>query len=201
MDFNLEARARALRGESEGRPAPETKETDAGPVEAYLPTVYTDEEQERLLIGYEPVPEAGWTLLRPKTHMRYETQRGDFRRGGFVHNVKLKGKPMIFLETGFDAKAPGYRKWPVALEDLARVWKKRTIEDVQIAEATVNPDVQHRVEIFEQRLHAQDMQIQTIQDEIKKILHIISKLNDKIVGAPRSIQVAAPPAVKTLLKH
>jgi len=193
MNFNLANKVGGARADEQNARAAEPQEKEKVD-DSYLPTHYTDAEQDKLLTGYDLVPEAGWPLLRPKTHVRYETKRGEFRRGGFVHNVKVKGKPMIFLETGFDPKAAGYRKWPVTLEDVEKFWKKRTLEDVQIAEAQVgtSPELQLRVEVLEQSVRGQEVQIAKLQEENKKLLRILSKLNDKIVRIARGGEAASP---------
>jgi hypothetical protein len=196
MNFNLADRAnRVHAGAKEKEKEKEVEKVEKD--ESYLPTHYTDEEQEKLLTGYDLVPEAAWMLLRPKTHVRYETKRGDFRRGGFVHNVKVKGKPMIFLETGFDPKVPGYRKWPVTLEDVEKLWKKRTLEDVKIAEAqssSASPELMHRIDVLEQSQRSLDIQVTQLQDENKKLLRILGKLNDKIVKIARGGSPGTSPA-------
>lgn len=136
-------------------------------------TVYTDQEQDKLLIGYDPIPQDGLMLLRPGTHVRYLTTTGEFRRGGFVHNIKTKGTPMIFLETNKDPKAQGYAKWPVAIEDIQTMWKKRTIEDVKINAVQTNPD-------YETRIVALETQLEYAVSEIKKMILVITKLSLKI---------------------
>lgn len=145
------------------------------PKSEFASTVYTDAEQDKLLIGYDPIPEDAIMLLRPGTHVRYMTTAGEFRRGGFVHNVKTKGKPMVFLETGKDPKIAGYKKWPVAIEDIATMWKKRTLEDVKINEIQQH----HRPEL-ENRITALETQLEYAVSEIKKMITAICKLNEKI---------------------
>lgn len=164
MNFDLRAKG----GEKKEPEKEKEKE-----VPQYQSTHYTDEEREKLLIGYVEVPEEAWMLLRPHTHIRYLTKEGLFRRGGFIHNVKTKGKPQIFIETGLVAGAPGYAKWPVTLEDVETLWKKRTVEDVQIASADDS-----RVSNLEALVEKQSR-------EIKKIIEIMSKLNEKIVKLTR----------------
>lgn len=139
----------------------------------YQATAYTDQEQDKLLIGYDPVPQEALLLLRAGTHVRYMTTAGDFRRGGFVHNIKTKGKPMIFLETGRDPKVQNYAKWPLAIEDISTLWKKRTLEDVTIQQNKSSPELENRILALEG-------QVEHILSEIKKIIVAVVKLNNKI---------------------
>ncbi len=156
----------------------------------YKSTTYDAGEKNQMLMGYDEVTRDAWQLLRPKDHIRYYVKSRDpskpgddgFRRGGFVHNVLMKGKPCIFVETG-SKDSPGYAKWPVYFEDLQSVWRKRTIEDAKIATAATAmvaataprvADAEMRVEILEQRIDAMEC-------EQKKILQAISRLTEKYI--------------------
>lgn len=193
MDFDLVKRGGKGRDGKDGREAEREKEKEEVP--EYQSTFYNDAEQEKLLLGYDVVSEDAWKLIRPKTHIRYLTKAGDFRRGGFVHNVKLTGKPMIFIETSFDRARPGYAKWPVALEDVATIWAKRTREDVKIEEN--GRAISERVDEIEATNVDLKLQIAKLQEDVKKLIGVIGKLNDKIVSS----RGAAAPASGTSAKY
>jgi hypothetical protein len=186
MNFDLGARARKVAG---AKPEKNAQKDEEAP--KYQSTHYTDAERDQLLLGYVEVPEDAWTLLRPHTHIRYLTKSGLFRRGGFVHNVKTKGKAQIFVETGLVPGAPGYAKWPVTLEDVDKIWKKRTVEDVQMAEsASTGID-----EMAERRIDALEAITEKQSREIKKLIEIMGKLNEKVVKLARGATGGSPLAL------
>lgn len=146
----------------------------------YPKTSYTTEEQQKLLIGYDPVPRDAWTLLQPKTHIRYVTKSGEFRRGGFIHNVKTAGKEMIFIENSLN-HGPGYAKWPAAIEDISEIWKKRTVEDVKISE------------MGDSRVENLELEFSAFMVEHKKLLTLVRILSDRITQLQTGIKVTAKP--------
>lgn len=182
------------------RAEPAEKEKEKPDYSKFTSTPYTEAERAKLLIGYDRVPEEAWTLLLPKTHVRYITQDGKFRRGGFVHNVQTKGKPRIFLETGFDAKAEGYAKWPVTLEDVAEIWKKRSAADVRINEVqnSAGADAEQlRAVIAENaalRAEVDDLnaQVDSLAADQKKLVQLVSKINERVLRMTRGDAHASP---------
>jgi hypothetical protein len=170
MDFNIKKRA--------PEKAEQVEKVEPVEQKKYEATLYTQDEQDKLLIGYDSVSDDAWPLLRAGTHIRYITKDGKFRRGGFVHNVaKVKGKQFIFVETlRGGEKTPGYAKFPVAIEDISVLYKKRTVEDVRINENNTTE--------IENRIIALETNLEHAVSEIKKLIAIVAKLNEKIVRQP-----------------
>jgi hypothetical protein len=160
---------------------PDTPKTEDKPkwdYSQYESSSYTDNEQEKMLLGYDSVPQEAWELLKPGTHIRYKTIEGNFRRGGFVHNVKSKGTKMIFLETNRKQGTPGYAKWPVAFDSIDTLWKKRSLEDVRINESRT--DVGPRQLEMESRLVMLEQHVDRLSEDLKKLIKTIGVLAEKI---------------------
>lgn len=161
MDFDIKKRAKNL---ETLKKTPKKKFDYSG----FSKSAYTDVEKEKMLIGYDKIPPEQWSQILPGTHIRYITKAGEFRRGGFVHNVKLKGKPMIFVESG----RPGHEehaKWPVAFEDIGELWKKRSAPIKEADRPTLgNWD--------EERIIQMEIQIENLSVELRKITQAVAKV-------------------------
>lgn len=106
----------------------------------FKPKTYDNNEQAKLLEGYTEVPKEEWQFLERRLHVRYLSIKG-FRRGGFIlSNYEKNGKKFLLLHNklnpprpppgvdrmNFDPRTvdPKYARFPVAFEDLIKVWKK-----------------------------------------------------------------------------
>ena len=142
----------------------------------YESTLYNQEEIKTMLLGYDVLPPEMYELLKPGNHIRYKTKDGKFRRGGYVHNVKVNGDKVIFLETSKNSKDSNYKKWPVYFANLDTVWKKRTIEDAMINTVKVNNnenderilDLEARVQLLETNLEKLKQTCFLLVNKIKK---------------------------------
>lgn len=181
MDFDLSKKGGAKPNVEKNNTKEEIKQEKSEAAEKeytkYKKTVYTTSDQERLLIGYDVVPPDAWLCLTPRTHIRYVTTNGEFRRGGFIHSVKAHNGAIIFVENGLDSRQPGYVKWPVAINKVETIWRKRTVEDVKLADA-INTDTTN----LENRIDRLETELDRTQVEMKKLIQVISRLNDKIVA-------------------
>jgi outer membrane murein-binding lipoprotein Lpp len=160
---------------NEPKAAEPTEKTGKFDYSEYKSSVYNDADQRQLLIGYDEVPTSAYDLLQPRDHVRYMTQDGKFCRGGFVHNVKTTGEPMIFLENNMHSNSAGYAKWPVVIKNIKTMWKKRTVADVKINNLTANTGLEARVEQLE-------MDLEKATADIRTLIMAISKLNQKIIN-------------------
>lgn len=103
-----------------------------GPERPHVARDWTEEEIAKKLAGYLEIPPEFWDQVRYGEHVRYFTKKDGFRPGGFVlknpYDIKPKGaaneKRFIRLQNGFVEKAAGYAVWPVAYEDLERLYVK-----------------------------------------------------------------------------
>lgn len=140
----------------------------------YASTVLNADDIEKLLVGYDMVPREGWLLMPSGISIRYTTNDGDFRRGGYIHNI-LQPKPprpgMIFLENYKDKNAPGYKKWPIVINNIKTIWKQRTLEDVSHKLSSNNL---HNV------ADSLQSQINGIKEDIKKLTLAIKRVYDKL---------------------
>lgn len=86
----------------------------------------TDDEKKELLVGYSIVSVDMWDKIPYKSHIRYVKKDGSFVRGGFVKNhwVTGEGANMIQLENNLNRKAPQYKTWAFALDDVQHIYKK-----------------------------------------------------------------------------
>lgn len=196
MDFDIKKKAAFAGAPELQKKADVASDPQKKDFADFKSTFYTNEEQDKLLIGYDPVPADALLLVRSGTHVRYLTTAGDFRRGGFVHNVKSKGKPMIFLETGKDAAAPGYAKWPVAQEDIAMMWKKRTLEDVKINNVQAAERENPRTLELERRVVALETHVEHVVSEIQKLVTAVLRVNEKIQVNQPMVATMRPAALR-----
>lgn len=94
---------------------------------------YTELDIQSKLEGYINVHSLLWDRIPPGSHVRYFKKEGSsrankFRPGGFVknHYADKNGKKFLMLETvrGGDENIKGYKRFPVAYEDIEEIWKK-----------------------------------------------------------------------------
>lgn len=103
-----------------------------GPARPHPARDWTEAEVAEKLSGYLEVPPEFWEQVRYGSHVRYFTKKDGFRSGGFVlknpYDIRPKGaaaeKRFIRLQNGFGEKVPGYAAWPVAYEDLDKLYVK-----------------------------------------------------------------------------
>ena len=178
-----------IKNKTQGNPVDTTNKTGADEKRDYSqfePSFYNQDEREKMLMGYDAVPREAFELLKPGTHIRYLTTKGEFRRGGFVHNVKTKGDKMIFVETSRKPTDPKYAKWPVAFDSIDTLWKKRTLEDVRINEVSKHSD-------FEDRLHNVELSVEQVSNELKRLIQTVAKLTMKLQPQPQSMAATLRP--------
>jgi len=157
---------------------PHTKPIPINSEDKYESTVYTTLEQDKLLIGYDEVSLADIIKLPNKTQISYLLKDGKFRIGGKIHNINLKSTPiLIFLESGYGV---GYNKWPVAIDNLAKVWKKRTLDTTQAHN--------EEVEFLKQQVQNMQQTIIDMQTEIKKIIQAVGIVNSRITTSSQGFQ-------------
>lgn len=127
-------------------------------------------DMARLLQNYSLIPADKWDDIEKGTHIRYETTTGAFRRGGFLQNkYKKDGRPMFHLQTGFNQAAPGYKSWPVALEDTAKIWSKVPIKTrVDVGAAEQIQDLQEQVKSLK-------LELAKAQTDISKVISFLAK--------------------------
>lgn len=141
----------------------------------YDPTIYTEDEKNKLLIGYDLVVNDNWGLLKEGDHVRYELTDGKFRRGGFIHNkVNIKGKPSLFIETARSPNSPGYVKFPVVLENVGKIWKKRTAESIA-AEVT-----ETSIAMTDENLARLEARMNKFESDLHKVVLALTKLSEKV---------------------
>ena len=119
------------RGRGKGRGAPDRSAAAA---------TYTEGEQLEKLEVYLAVPPEFWPFVRYSTHIRYITQAGELRSGGFVaknpFETKEQGgtteKRFLKLQNGFNRTAHDYAEWIVAYEDVSFLYVKGDGADLSI---------------------------------------------------------------------
>lgn len=88
---------------------------------------------------------------------------------------------MLFLETNRRPGSQGYHKFPVLLDNIQKLWRKRTIEDIKLGETST---------ALEQRVATLEQQLEHSTGELKKLITIVAKLHDKFRGAQASPVIA-----------
>lgn len=130
----------------------------------YPKTAYTKEQIRKLLTGYIEVPLAKWSDIPLTAHIRYVKKDGSFVRGGFVTNHWLNkdGKPFMHVANNLKKDAPGYKTWPMAHENVAKVFKK--------------PDAKNGIEM------------DVVRSKTAEIIGQINKLVDALKGMRNDIK-------------
>jgi hypothetical protein len=145
----------------------------------YEKTIYTENEKEKLLIGYDLIQSEDWDSIPKGAHVRYETRKGEFRRGGFVVNTAtVHNKPMIFIETlrGGKSGTEGYAKWPVAYEDISILWKKRVASDVKIINMNSKTDeIIGHVEELEKKIIRMEYSMEKLSNRLLEVTKFLSR--------------------------
>lgn len=149
---------------------------------SYASTVYTPEDQEKLLIGYELVPRESWLHIPSGVSIRYMLNDGKFRRGGYVHNIlqpKSTHPGTIFVETNKSSSAPGYHKWPIVIDNIKYIWKQRTHDDIIVDNkiGSVNNDID-----------SLQQQINAMREDNKKLMNLFRINWDKLMEVTAQVQ-------------
>ncbi len=121
----------------------------AGPARKHDATTYTPEEQAQKLAQYIEVERGLWDTLRHGAHVRYYTDKKEFRVGGFVMqnptvcSVDGKSLPGMRLMSGL-GRDPHITRWFVGYDATSRVYVKLdtgpyvVLRSMQTLVATVN---------------------------------------------------------------
>lgn len=136
----------------------------------YPKTTYTNEQIRTFLTGYIEVPRIKWADIPVSSHIRYLKSDGSFVRGGFVcnHWLNKDGKQFIHVANNFKKNAPGYKTWPVAHENVAKMYKK--------------PDAKSGIEMDVVRSKTAEIigQINKIVDAVKSIKRDVARNENDI---------------------
>jgi hypothetical protein len=132
--------------------------------------VFSAGEKSNLLDGYELVPPNLWVKIPKKTHIRYETVEGAFRRGGFVSHHWMSKDGKQFTQLVFDkykrADDGTNPSWSICHDKTSRIWKKISF-DKQCDQQGQSPNVN-------QSQFVNDMKI--MASEIKRLQQRVSQL-------------------------
>ncbi len=104
----------------------------AGQARPHAAREWTAEEQAEKLKDYLEVAPEHWEHIRYGAHVRYVTNEGLFRPGGFVKRNPLDMQPrggpdekrFMSLQNNYNDKAAGYATWLVAYEDIEKIYVK-----------------------------------------------------------------------------
>lgn len=183
MEFDIDEKAKELnfdylkQGGTKPKNVKDEKDTGDGKkfdYSKFKKTEYSEAEIEKLLEGYDEVPEGARYSVPKGSHVRYLLVSGDFRRGGYVQNAyQLKGKPTLHLETKKDPKEPGYSKWPLVLEDVKVLWKKRTSEDARVQE--VREHTNQSLSVAFDQSQQLEMRMTKLEENVQKILMFLGR--------------------------
>jgi hypothetical protein len=136
----------------------------------------SDGDIDTYLIGYTQVPNSEWKNLKYYDHIRYLRKDGSFRRGGYIKNIWLapdEGKIRLELSSG---TGYGSRSWNLGLQSVEKIWRK----DGAAESATVDlTEINTKIENLEQVCANLTKEIVRMNNEQKRVLTIIKKINDK----------------------
>lgn len=171
LDFDYSLGGRRDEKRDEKKDAPEKKKYDYS---KFKKSAYTADQIEKLLDGYDEVPAEARYSIPKGSHIRYQLVSDEFRPGGYVQNAyQLKGKPTLHLENSKDPKDAKYAKWPVVLEDVKVMWKKRTSEDARVQEVRAH-STQMAAESFERNQQI-EMRLAALEAKLEKIIQFLGR--------------------------
>ena len=149
---------------------------------------YTKDQIINFLVDYNEVEKEEWINIPVNTHIRYLRTDGKFRRGGFVQNIYNKdSKYFIMIQNGFDENKKGYVKFPVAFNDISRLWANVVIENKEkemkdeikneLASKINNcsSDMFSEISSLELRIETLEENINSINKQLKQILTFLFK--------------------------
>jgi hypothetical protein len=152
-------------------------------VKKYAKKQYTPDQIRGLLKGYIEVPKDKWADIPVNSHVRYFKNDGVFARGGFVTNHWLdkKGKPFIHLATGLKRTDKKYFTWPVAHENVKKIFKKPDAKSSIEMEVVRKKTAEFMVSINKivSAVKEQKMRIDHLEKEHKRILSTLQRLAEK----------------------
>lgn len=139
----------------------------------------TEDDKEDMLIGYQKVPKSEWKDLKYYTHIRYEKNDGSFMKGGFIKNVwKNNDENKIKIELTTNFNSYNAFVWSINLNNIKNIWK-RNDNPMTNNNSNLTP-LTERVEKLEMICSNIVKEIQNNNNEQKRILNLIAKLNNKI---------------------
>ena len=143
----------------------------------------TDDEQKALIKDYIEVNKDEWSVIPNNTHIRYLRKDGAFRRGGFIKNSWIgvngasKDKKCLQLSASMNYKAS---KWTICLDDIEKIWKKKSPEQKNI----ISSDIQNMVrtnnettEYLTRSVEQLKIDVTQLSNEQKRIINLIKKLH------------------------
>src|SRR5690606_7848046 len=94
---------------------------------AYPPKVYTKKEMRDKLKGYDRIEKDNWLTIPQGMHIRIFKKDKKFLPGGFVlrkYQDDKKNWHMLLENDKYNRKRPGYRFFPIHLNDVAYIFGK-----------------------------------------------------------------------------
>jgi len=137
-----------------------------------------------LLKGYIEVPRNKWGDIPKSSHVRYFKKDGVFARGGFVTNhwLNKEGKHFIHLATSIRRNVKNYFTWPVAHENVKKIFKKPDAKSGIEMDVVRTKTAEFMVSINKivAAIKQQKARIDTLERENKQIKTILKKMASKI---------------------
>jgi len=122
---------------------------------------YTIEQIKKFLEGYVEVSPVDWATIPLMTHVRYFKKNKKFVRGGFVASHWTRdGKRFTHLANNINKNAPNYIAWPMAHENIFKVFRK--------TDKTVNT-INKLVSVVKQQQQKIEKQDAVIKQIIRKV--------------------------------
>jgi hypothetical protein len=141
------------------------------------PTIMTDADINELLVGYTLVPNSEWKSLKHYNHIRYQRKDGSFRNGGYIKNIWLNtdtNKIKIEIATNL---SHGAYSWSIGLQNIEKIWRKNDMAAPDQFDASELTD---KIEKLEQVCESLTREIVRMNNEQKRVLTLIKKINDKV---------------------
>lgn len=147
-------------------------------VKRATPAIITDDDMDELLVGYKLLPNSEWKTLKHYNHIRYQRKDGTFRKGGYIKNIWMNTDTnKIKMELAGNLNY-GARTWTINLQYIEKIWLK--IDAVSAPALTDMTEMNEKIEKLEQVCASLTKEIVRMNNEQKRVLTLIKKINDKV---------------------
>jgi hypothetical protein len=146
-----------------------------------------DKDAPSKMEGYELMPQEEWKTIKVGDMIKYEyTADDDFRKGGLVRKILTDNSNNELILTL--SPPSSVKMWDVQLKRVLNLWIRRNGGEFSESVATTAPksvsvefaELTEKVKNLEELMNTARVEIMNLKTENKKLITLMSKLNEKI---------------------
>jgi len=159
----------------------------------YTPRIYTDNEKKTMLEGYVLLKKHEYKNLKRGDHIRYENDKGEFKRGGFI-DMKFENKIRLVRLLNSQINETNMQ-WIINLSTIKNIWRKpHKINNSEMTNIKNNFDLQdennktllNKISLIEKN---SNINIDNINNDIIKIKNDISMIINTLKSLKNDIEI------------